>query len=438
MTRKTVSDAVSGIHTRYIEEAADYSARKRSRGPVGRKLGMLAACLCLMIGICRFFALDQAVLVTAHAYGTEEEITETGVVMSTGKISDSGELTGHPLMFFLSGEGIGSVRFSCKNQMINFMDWTEKRDEYGNGQNFTVPYGEDESEYYFLLIDWVPVSTIRALTDQPGSAISTLPAELREDMIVMEITFANGKTATKAIHVSLREDGTFFAAFGDYTIREEDSFVNRPDSKAVPREVLYGETELTVTFYDKEQNEVPAEALWYNLRDVDNILVEWTTATPDTVRLFYTPAGTETGEQTRLLMTKAPMDGDSKIVLSLSELEKAELYGHFQIELAFGERKMTRDYNVFYDPDYEAHSALPVQEDPVDAIFSASEAYFEDKGFTVEEEALLEHTWTDAVTELLVSKDGVIEETARRLTLALHEDTWEVVEEEQTSGLPGQ
>lgn len=428
MKAKKFSEALGNVREEYISEAIAYQSKRKSRSWV--KWGAAAACLCLIIGICRFFSSDNAMIVTAHAYGTEEEITEAGVIMNTGTISNSGELTGHPLMFFLSGEDIATVRFSCKNQMINFMDWTEKRDEYGNGQNFTVPYGEDESEYYFLLIDWVPVSTIRELTDNTGSMISTLPSELREDIIVMEITFANGKTTTKAIHVSLQDDGTFFAIFDDYTISEEDSFVNRPDSEAVPRDILYGETELTATFYDKEQNEISAEALWYNLRDVDNILVEWTGATPYTVRLFYTPAGTETAEQTQLLMTRVPLDGDSKIVLSLSELDKTELYGHFQIELAFGENKVTHDYNVFYDPDYETHSALPEHEDPVDPIFSASEKYFEDRGFAVEEEAILEYTWTDAVTEMLVSKDGVVEETARKLILELHEDTWEVMMEE--------
>lgn len=428
MKAKKFSEALGNVREEYVSEAIAYQSKRKRRSWI--KWGAMAACLCLMIGIFQFYSLDNAMTVTAYAYGTEEEITETGVVMTTGKISDSGELTGHPLMFFLSGEDIVTVRFSCKNQMINFMDWTEKRDEYGNGQNFTVPYGEDESEYYFLLIDWVPISTIRELTDHTSSMISTLPSELREDIIVMEILFANGKTVTKAIHVSLQDDGTFFATFDDYTIREEDSFVNRPDSNAIPRDILYGEPELTATFYDNEQNEVSAEALWYNLRDVDSILVEWTGVTPETVRLFYTPAGTETGEQTQLLMTKTPLDGDSKVVLSLSELDKTEFYGHFQIEAAFGENKATQDYNVFYDPDYETYSALPAHEDPVDAIFSASEQYFEDKGFVVEEEALLEHTWTDAVTELLVSKDGVVEETARKLILELHEDAWEVIKEE--------
>lgn len=143
-------------------------------------------------------------------------------------------------MFYLSGKDIETVRFSCKNQQINFMDWTETRDEYGNAQNFTVTYGEDESEYYYLTIDWVPNTIIRALTDNAETTIATLPAELREDIIVMEITFINGKTTTKAITVSLMEDGRFFATFDDYKISEADDFIKRTDSVAIPRNILYG------------------------------------------------------------------------------------------------------------------------------------------------------------------------------------------------------
>ena len=174
-----------------------------------------------------------AMVVTAYAHGTDEEITQAGAVINTGTISDSGEMTGHPLMFYLSGKDISTVRFSCKNQQINFMDWTEKRDEFGLAQNFTVSYGEDESEYYYLLIDWVPNATIRELTDNEDSTIAALPEEMRNDIIVMEITFENGKTTTKAITISLLDDGRFFVSFDDYQISEEDTFINRPDSEAI-------------------------------------------------------------------------------------------------------------------------------------------------------------------------------------------------------------
>ena len=125
--------------------------------------------------------------------------------------------------------------------MLYFTDWTERRDGYGNARNFTVAYGSDESEYYYLTVDWVPNATIRELTDNADSSIASLPDELREDIIVMEITFENGKTVTKAVTVSLQDDGTFFARFDDYVIKDSDAFVNRPDSEAVPRDILYRE-----------------------------------------------------------------------------------------------------------------------------------------------------------------------------------------------------
>lgn len=198
MKNEKLLNAIGKIDDNLIAGAVNDRKVKKKSGRL--KWGAIAACLCLVIGVMSIFTpASSGMTVTAHAYGTEEEITEAGVIMSTGTISDTGEMTGHPLMFFLAGENIATVRFSCKNQQINFMDWTEKRDEYGNGQNFTVPYGEDENEYYFLVIDWVPTATIRELTNNVDSTIATLPSELREDIIVMEITFANGRNATQAL-----------------------------------------------------------------------------------------------------------------------------------------------------------------------------------------------------------------------------------------------
>lgn len=219
---------------------------KGAEAPVKKKMGWkvwrtMAACLAVSAAVGGMLLhSNSGMAVTAHAHGTDEEITKAGAVIHTGTISDAGEMKGHPLMFYLSGEDIETVRFSCKNQQINFVDWTEKRDEYGNAQNFTVAYGEDESEYYYLTIDWVPDQTIRELTDHAEATIATLPARSREDIIVMEIAFANGKTATKAITVSLLEDGSFFATFDNYKVSEADDFIDRPDSAAIPRDVLYG------------------------------------------------------------------------------------------------------------------------------------------------------------------------------------------------------
>ncbi|MCM1097424.1 MAG: hypothetical protein NC427_05110 [Ruminococcus flavefaciens] len=231
-----------------LRGSTDCPAGKKLRRPSGffRRRALLvsaAAALVLCVAVYGILALTSPDRSTVRVYAreTDEEITSAGAVLRSGSISDSGEMKGHPLMFYLTGENIASVRFSCKNQQLNFMDWTEKRDEYGKAQNFTVDYGEEESEYYYLTIDWVPDKIIRELTDHADSGIATLPEELRNDVIVLEITFEGGKTSTKAITVSLREDGMFYAALGDYRIREEDDFVRRPDSEAIPREIQYAQ-----------------------------------------------------------------------------------------------------------------------------------------------------------------------------------------------------
>ena len=245
MKREDISDAVGNISTRHIQEALynSPSTRKVSyfKKPFGRVMTAAVLALCLLIGGISIFSPFSGMTVMAYAYGTDEEITKAGTVINTGTINDSGEMVGHPMMFYLSGKGIATVRFSCKNQQIDFVDWTQKRDEYGVAQNFTVPYGEDVSEYYYLTITWEPNRTIRALTDNVDAKIAELPPELRKDVIVMEIIFANGKTATKAITISLLDDGKFFATFDNYKITEQDNFIKRPDSEAIPRDILYAQ-----------------------------------------------------------------------------------------------------------------------------------------------------------------------------------------------------
>lgn len=49
MIRKIISDAVSNISTRHIEEAADFSVRKKANKPVWVKWAAMAACLCLVV-----------------------------------------------------------------------------------------------------------------------------------------------------------------------------------------------------------------------------------------------------------------------------------------------------------------------------------------------------------------------------------------------------
>lgn len=237
MKHEMISQGIGNISDRYIQEAADYTFEGKYTARSGRTFmrNMAAAVLVLAVLISGIFITFSSHngAITVYAYENDEEITAAGAVLHTGTISDTGVMKGHPLIFYLTGSDIATVRFSCRNQELYFMDWTEKRDEYGNAQNFTVAYGADESEYYYLTIEWVPDAVIRELTDHADSQIATLPEELREDIIVMEITFGNGKTAVKAITISLQDDGTFFAALDDYRIKDSDTFVKRPDSVAL-------------------------------------------------------------------------------------------------------------------------------------------------------------------------------------------------------------
>ena len=54
MIRKTISDAVSNISTRHVEEAADFSVAKKARKPAWVKWAAMEACLCLVVYISVF------------------------------------------------------------------------------------------------------------------------------------------------------------------------------------------------------------------------------------------------------------------------------------------------------------------------------------------------------------------------------------------------
>ena len=311
MNAKKFSDAMSDPDTKYVDEALN--CKKKGKKPGWTKWAAIAACLVVVLAVGIFAPFQGSMIVSAYAYGTDEEITTAGAVMNSGTISDTGEMKGHPLMFYLSGKDIVSVRFSCKNEQINFMDWSEKRDECGNAQNFTVAYGEDESEYYYLLIDWVPNTLIRELTDNPDSKIATLPEEMRQDIIVMEITFENGKTATKAITISLLDDGTFFAVFDDYEISKADTFINRPDSITFTGTIVDNviESLVPVILVDVDENsELKYDKVLFELTEEQEA---WTTRVGTRVQIVCPDSFEETLPPVGSLISIAEVAPDDRV-----------------------------------------------------------------------------------------------------------------------------
>lgn len=426
MNSKKFSEAMSELDNKYIDEAIHYK-KKRDKNPLGIKLGAIAACVAIVIAISGILApFSGGMIVSAYAYGTDEEITTAGVVMNSGTISDTGEMKGHPLMFYLSGKDIVSVRFSCKNQQINFVDWTEKRDEYGNAQNFTVSYGEDESEYYYLVIDWVPNAIIRELTDNENSTIATLPEEMRNDIIVMEITFENGKTATKAITISLLDDGTFFAAFDDYKINETDTFINRPDSEAIPRDVLYS------------QGDSPAWNEEYPYDDAPVIEGDYKDADPNEPAEIVIPnsitfTGTIIDNVIESLVPVILVDVEEnsglkydKVLFELTEEQK-------EWESKIGTRVQIVCSDFFQESLPPIGSLISITEEvsnnEAEIADEAARAYYESTVFEVVSLEWKSQTENEIVFSACVSKGGVMQEPNRTITLQLNNGTWEVVNE---------
>lgn len=227
-----LSNAIGNIDDKFILEAFRYRPQRVIRRSV-RVAGIAVASLFLIIGMATFLHKNSSISVTVYAYETNKEITNGEAILMSGQIDNNGQMRGHPLQFYVLGDDIKSIRFSCRNEWISFVDWTEQRGDYGLSKNFTVTYGEKEADYYYLVMDWVPQNIIRKLTDNENVKISDMSQEEKEDVIVMEITYLNGRTETAAIWICLDDNGEFKVSVSEYQITEEDKFIFQPDSQPI-------------------------------------------------------------------------------------------------------------------------------------------------------------------------------------------------------------
>lgn len=224
-----LSNAIGNIGDKLILEAFKYHSRLVLLRSV-QWAGVAVISLCLIIGMAVFTKKNNDISITVYAYETNMELTNGKTILMPGQINDDGQMQGHSLQFYVSGNKIASIRFSCKKERISFVDWTEQRGDYGLSKNFTVTYGENEDDYYYLVMDWVPETIIRKLTDNEDIRISDLTQEEKEDVIVMEITYFNGETETAAIQIRLDDNGKFKVSVSRYQITSEDKFVFQQDS----------------------------------------------------------------------------------------------------------------------------------------------------------------------------------------------------------------
>ena len=115
--------------------------------------------------------------------------------------------------------------------------------------------------------------------------------------------------------------------------------------KAVKPEIL------SVDFYSSDAAKVEHEALWYDTAKISCILLQWRGASPESVKMFFTPSGTETLDQTELLSTTVVYDGLQAALISAEPLHRRSLMGHLHFELSFADQIVVSDeYNVIYEP----------------------------------------------------------------------------------------
>ncbi len=106
----------------------------------------------------------------------------------------------------------------------------------------------------------------------------------------------------------------------------------------------------SITFYDENQEIVDSEALWYNSANIESILVQWEGGTPNSIQMFATPGGTETLDETELLLTKVVKDGDSVALLDANSLKDGYmLHVYFQLDFGNDNIIISDLYNIFYD-----------------------------------------------------------------------------------------
>lgn len=110
MTCKDISNAVSNISSRHIEEAEDFFTEIKGKKPVRKKWGAVAAVICLFIASTLLFFYGQTrtspIVITAYALENDGSLTAQemqqgiGVPLSVIKINDdiAGYLFSCPLV----------------------------------------------------------------------------------------------------------------------------------------------------------------------------------------------------------------------------------------------------------------------------------------------------------------------------------------------------
>ena len=214
-----LSKAIDLVGEDFIDEVLGYTHDAKSMAFCIKLCAGFVAALAVFLIVITRAPISKPIVV--YAYGTDQKIESAETVMLSVSIGNDGSMQGMPLQFYVIGDGIQKIDFSCKNQWLTGTDWTEKRESHGLCKSFTMEYGEDTEDYYYIVIEWVPNKLIRKLTDHADIGIENLTEEERKDIIIMDVWLLNGVKKTMAINIVLKEDGHFASSVSDYEISEE-------------------------------------------------------------------------------------------------------------------------------------------------------------------------------------------------------------------------
>lgn len=143
----------------------------------------------------------------------------------------------------------------------------------------------------------------------------------------------------------------------------------------------------SIRFYDHNMNEVLEEALWYDASKIECILVSWEGESPDSIKIFANPSGTETLEKTELLLIREILDGDNVALLS-AEVLKSIVQEHIVFVLDYGESMVSSEvYNVF---NYSE------EENEIVMIHTMMDQFCAEQGLENNTNYFAEETWTYA------------------------------------------
>lgn len=229
---------------------------------------------------------------------------------------------------------------------------------------------------------------------------------MRNDIIVMEITFENGKTLTKAITVSLLEDGTFFAKFDDYEITAEDSFIDRPDSEAIGAAPVIEDNYKEADPNEPEQIVIP-NSITFSGTIIDNVI-------ESLVPIILVDVEENSG-----------LSYD-KVLFELTEEQK-------DWELKIGTRVQIVCSDIFQESTPPIGNLISITEaapnDELKIADEAARAYYENTVFEVVSLELKSQTENEISFSVRVSKGGIVQEPDRTIFLEFVNGHWEVVNE---------